>query len=69
MAVETRDVGWGFWLRWVLTSAIGWFVGMPLGWAVAEYVGYPLPNMPGEREAVALTGPGGYRTLAPMALG
>jgi hypothetical protein len=28
MKVERSQVGWGFWLGWVVASTVGWFVGL-----------------------------------------
>jgi hypothetical protein len=28
MSAQTSDVGWGFWIRWVVATIIGWVVGM-----------------------------------------
>jgi hypothetical protein len=28
MKVKRSQVGWGFWLQWVLVSTVGWFVGL-----------------------------------------
>ncbi|TFG51520.1 MAG: hypothetical protein E4H37_07760, partial [Gemmatimonadales bacterium] len=27
MSTQTSDVGWGFWIRWVVATTIGWVVG------------------------------------------
>lgn len=34
MQVKQRQVGWGFWLQWVLASTVGMFVGFILGFLV-----------------------------------
>lgn len=31
MTIERPQVGWGFWLQWVLVTSVGWVLGLPLG--------------------------------------
>ena len=40
MKVKGSQVGWGFWLQWVLASAVGWFVGF--------FIGFVLSYVPGD---------------------
>jgi hypothetical protein len=30
MKTQKRDIGWSFWLQWVLANTVGWIVGMAL---------------------------------------
>jgi len=38
--IQTRnaEIGWGFWLQWVLASMLGFAVGAAMGNAVAESI-------------------------------
>jgi len=38
MKVKGSQVGWGFWLQWVLASAVGWFVAFFLGWVLGDII-------------------------------
>ncbi len=38
MKVKSGKVSWGFWLQWVLASAVGMFVGLFLGFVVAASI-------------------------------
>ena len=39
MKVKRGQVGWGFWLQWVLASAVGWFVSFFFGWILSDIIG------------------------------
>ena len=39
MKAEGSQVGWGFWLRWVLISTVGWFVGFLMGFVLGGIIG------------------------------
>lgn len=42
MNTERAQVGWGFWLWWVLASTVGFAVAFAVGVAVKEAVGYAM---------------------------
>ncbi len=41
MTIERNRIGWGFWLWWVLVSAVGWFVGFIMGFVLATIIVEP----------------------------
>jgi hypothetical protein len=38
MKVKGSQVGWGFWLQWLLASTVGWFVGFIISWLLAAII-------------------------------
>ena len=38
-----NELGWAFWLAWVLANSVGWIVGMGLAWLLSVFIS-PLLN-------------------------
>jgi hypothetical protein len=38
MSTQTSDDGWGFWVRWVVATIIGWFVGTLAAFILSDVV-------------------------------
>ena len=42
MKVKRSQVGWGFWLQWVLASTVGMFLGLNMGFFLGALIDYVL---------------------------
>ena len=60
MNAERKQIGWGFWLQWLLASVVGLVVGgflsLPIGYGVGEGVEKALGRVAGYIVAGALFG-------------
>lgn len=45
MTVERMHIGWRFWLKWLLASVVGFFLGGIVAWVAAYEVGHPMGSI------------------------